>query len=336
MREKSVVPTNLLSWPRCNGLLPDQRLILMWLWASPYLSSAGCGLVPLPAAAATLGLDVAALAGGIGTLQKAGLIEFDEETGEIAIVDWLRFHTFNSPVGKKCFAADLAKVQSERLKNMITEKSKTYFPTATATATATTSTTITEAAAAPLEPAASAASASLSCSCMSSCMSMPAGKAADKKARRVRQSGLVVWTADDEAEALRLEANTPADRLAAAVAAASAHGDPLPGRVGAALAGRSGAVLLPPATAGASDPERERKMLEFQARYPGARFVNQARSQPPPATALKPSRATQPPRRHPAPHYASSSAFARHVRVSRRFDALFPNRIRIPIGVGWR
>lgn len=276
MREKSVIPTNLLSWPRCNGLLPDQRLILMWLWASPYLSSAGCGLVPLPAAAATLGLDVAALAGGIKTLEEAGLVLFDEETGELAIVDWLRFHTFNSPVGKKCFAADLAKVQSERLKNMIVEKSKTYFPTATATATATTNTTITEAAAptAPLEPAASAASASLSfVNSNSKPTRMPAGRGDDKKARRVRASGIVTWTQEDEEEALRLEAGTTADRLAAAVAAASDHGDPLPGRVGAALAGRSGAVLLPPSAN--DDDERERKMREFQARFPGARFVNQ-------------------------------------------------------------
>lgn len=144
MREKSVVPTNLLSWPRCNGLLPDQRLILMWLWACPYLSSAGCGLVPLPAAAATLGLDQAALMGGLDTLEVAGLIACDKETGELFIVDWFRVHTFKSPVAKRCFDADLKKVQSERLKNMIAEKSMAYFPTATATETATETTTRTK------------------------------------------------------------------------------------------------------------------------------------------------------------------------------------------------
>lgn len=266
MREKSVIPTNLLSWPRCNGLLPDQRLILMWLWACPYLSSAGCGLVPLPAAAATLGLDVGALRGGIDTLEVAGLIEHDKETGELAIIDWLRFHTFKSPVGKKCFDADLQKVQSQRLKNMIAEKSMTYFPTATATTT----TTTTEAAAAPAAPPelpASAAAAHLSRS------HFPTIRPADRKARRVRSSGIVCWTRDDEHEALRIEAATPPERLATAVAAASAHGDPLPGRVGAALAGSSPARLLPPPTPiTANDPERERRMREFRAQYPGARF----------------------------------------------------------------
>lgn len=37
--------------------------------------------------------------------------------------------------------------------------------------------------------------------------------------------------------------------------------------------------LLPP-SGGAPDPERERKMREFQARYPGARFVNRPASKP--------------------------------------------------------
>ena len=275
MREKSVIPTNLLSWPRCNGLLPDQRLILMWLWACPYLSSVGCGLVPLPAAAATLGLDVGALRGGIDTLEVAGLIEHDKETGELAIIDWLRFHTFKSPVGKKCFDADLGKVQSQRLKNMIAEKSMTYFPTATATATATTTTTTTAAAAAaapaaPPELPASAAAAHLSRSHFPKTKIRPA----DRKARRVRPSGIVTWTGDDEDEAARLETATPPARLAAAVSDAQAHGDPLPGRVAAALAGSLPSRLLPPSTTvTASDPERERLMREYRAKHPGVRFA---------------------------------------------------------------
>ncbi len=56
------------------------------------------------------------------------------------------------------------------------------------------------------------------------------------KARRVRPSGLVTWGADDRHEAERLEQQTPAAELAAAVAAERAAGrDPLPGRVAGRL-----------------------------------------------------------------------------------------------------
>lgn len=56
------------------------------------------------------------------------------------------------------------------------------------------------------------------------------------KARRVRASGLVTWVPADELEAARLEAETPAEDLAAAVAAVRAAGrEPVPGLVAQAL-----------------------------------------------------------------------------------------------------
>ncbi len=141
MRDKTILPTNLLDWPRCSGLLPDQKLILLWLWASPYLSSAGVGFIPTKPASATLGLDPAALAGGLRDLAAAGLLELEEETGEVFVLDWFRFHTFKSPVARRAAEVAIAKVQSARLKNVILEKSRTYLPTATSTITTTVSCT---------------------------------------------------------------------------------------------------------------------------------------------------------------------------------------------------
>ena len=137
MRESSLVPTNLLDWPRCNNLLPDQRLILLWLWSAPWLSCAGSGAVPIRAAAATLGLSGDALARGISDLVKLKLVALDHETGELFILDWFRFHKFKTPVSLKSLASAIKKVQSEALKNEITIKSAGCFPTSTSTSTST-------------------------------------------------------------------------------------------------------------------------------------------------------------------------------------------------------
>lgn len=158
MRDRSITPTNLLDWPRCKGLLPDQRLILLWLWACPYLSCAGAGLVPLAPAGATLGLDQDALAGGLKSLQAAGLVELDEKTGEIFIKDWFRFHKFSGPVAAKSLDAALKKIESGRVLKAVLDakakvihsqkdnlpkkqsnpiKSTTYLPTPTSTSTST-------------------------------------------------------------------------------------------------------------------------------------------------------------------------------------------------------
>lgn len=137
MRDRTIAPTNLLDWPRCQGLLPDQRLILIWLWTCQYMTAAGWGFIPIKPAAATLGLDAEALVGGLGTLVKASLIAWDSITGEVFVLDWYRFHTFRPGAPARAAAASIKKVQSERLKTMILEKSKGCFPTATTTATPT-------------------------------------------------------------------------------------------------------------------------------------------------------------------------------------------------------
>lgn len=67
----------------------------------------------------------------------------------------------------------------------------------------------------------------------------PTHVSAGGKRRRVRPSGIVTWTDDDENEAVRIEREAPADDIAAAVLALQQAGrgaDPVPGRVGAELA----------------------------------------------------------------------------------------------------
>lgn len=103
-------------------------------------------------------------------------------------------------------------------------------------------------------------------------------------------------------QARKVRPDLPADQIKSAAASFVGHWSAKPGKDGLKLnwfsawlnwvrkerawpAGGSPRSdqprLLPPSsTAAAGDPERERKMREFQARYPGARFVNRPTQKP--------------------------------------------------------
>lgn len=137
MRESSLVPTNLLNWPRVASRLPEEKLLLLALWSAPFLNCAGVGELPLRPFAASLGLSCEATETGLNNLAEAGLLVSDTETGEIFVADWFRFHKFKTPHQRQILEKVIHRVRSERLKTMIREISATYLPTTTATATIT-------------------------------------------------------------------------------------------------------------------------------------------------------------------------------------------------------
>lgn len=119
MREASLVPTNLINWPRVAPLLPEQKLILLVLWASHSLSCAGAGLVPLRPFASSLGLSPEATQTGLDSLANLGLIVIDDRTGEIFIRDWFRFHKFPTGKSYSMLLAAVEKIESQQLKNLV-------------------------------------------------------------------------------------------------------------------------------------------------------------------------------------------------------------------------
>lgn len=219
MRDRTILPTNLLDWPRCSGLLPEQRLILIWLWATYHMTAAGWGFIPLEPSAATLGFKPEALAGGLSTLDSAGLIVWDSSTGEVAIVDWYRFHKFRKGGPARAAAASIKKIQSERVKNVILEKSMGYLPTATATPTVTVL-------------------------CMhqgqSAPRKQPASPGAGACKKKTSERGVVCWTDDDRHQVADLIGTYGAERVTAAAKKMAEQGmEPLPSRVSSLLKGQS-------------------------------------------------------------------------------------------------
>lgn len=135
MRKASLVPTNLLDWPRVAPLLPEQKLILIALWASPFINSNGCGCVPPRPFSTTLGLSHESLKTGLKNLVSDGLLLLDESTDEVFILDWFRFHSFKTPAQIRNLNYDNEKVMNSTIKQSILEKTMTYVTTVTVTAT---------------------------------------------------------------------------------------------------------------------------------------------------------------------------------------------------------
>ncbi len=226
MRESSLVPTNLLNWPRVAVRLPEEKLILLAIWAAPWLSCAGVGMLPLRPFAASLGLSAEATETGIGNLVSAGLLDLDMGTYEIQVCDWFRFHRFKTARSVGILFAGIEKIQSERIKNGCIKQSSSYLPTATSTSTA--------AEAAPTRA-----------------KNCPAAKTGKKFT--LHSSGIECWDASDVAAADQLVASiAPAD-LAATIASFRAAGKaPVPGMVQRALhiaKKRSEAISRPPLVA---------------------------------------------------------------------------------------
>lgn len=217
MRDRTILPTNLLDWPRCGRLLPEQRLILIWLWATYHMTAAGWGFIPLEPSAATLGFKPEALAGGLSTLDSAGLIVWDSSTGEVAIVDWYRFHKFRKGAPARAAAASIKKIQSERVKNVILEKSRGYLPTATATPTVNVL-CMHQGQSTPLEQPA------------------PSGAGACKK--KTLESGVICWTDADRQQVVELINTHGIEKVTGAAKKMAEQGvEPLPSRVSTLLKG---------------------------------------------------------------------------------------------------
>lgn len=225
MRESSIIPTNLLNWPRVAGRMPEEKLILLAVWAAPWLSCAGVGMLPLRPFAASLGLSAEATETGIGNLVSAGLLDLDMGTYEIQVCDWFRFHRFKTARSVGILLAGIEKIQSERIKNGCIKQSSTYLPTATATSTEAAAPTRAENYAAPKT----------------------------EKKFTLHPSGVECWDAADVNAADQLAASIAAADLAATIARVRAAGKaPVPGTVQRALhiaKKRSEAVSRPPLVA---------------------------------------------------------------------------------------
>lgn len=124
MSESRLVPCNLMAWPRVRDLLPDQKLLVYHLWATCQQAS-GCQLLDLASFQGALSITSPAIQQALDEFQRRGLIDQDLQTGEVFILDWYRFHKFDSPARRRVAEDSIRRIQSPRLKSIV-EESSTY------------------------------------------------------------------------------------------------------------------------------------------------------------------------------------------------------------------
>ncbi len=142
------VPTNLDNWPGVTDLVISYKHLLHVLWSSPgdVVSVIGVGrpgvIERLTGASR---LDEPVVLEALRELDRRSLVAMDEQTREIGIRGWVRFHKFGGRWAKAAGDA-YDQIQSPKIKGiwaahegvkaLFPVKSKRSPPTATATATA--------------------------------------------------------------------------------------------------------------------------------------------------------------------------------------------------------
>lgn len=92
------VPTALASWPGVSDLLPDVKLLLFLLWSSPssLVSTIGVGGPgTIERLTSSSRLDEPVILDALRELERRGLVALDENSREVGIRRWCRFHKFS-------------------------------------------------------------------------------------------------------------------------------------------------------------------------------------------------------------------------------------------------
>lgn len=122
--DRTIVPTNLLSWPRVKNLIPDHKLIVLALWQNTFITPCGAYFIDLDMFSGMLGFNKVNVDQAINDFVEKGIIEFDFETSEVLICDWWRFHKCESPAQINMTQKAVDKIQSDRLKTEFFERIK--------------------------------------------------------------------------------------------------------------------------------------------------------------------------------------------------------------------
>ncbi len=114
--DRTIVPNNLLSWPKVKNLIPDHKLIVLALWQNPFITPSGTYFIDLDMFSGMLGFNKLNVEQAIYDFEEKGILKFDIDTSEILICDWWRFHKCESPAQINMIQKAVDKIQSDMLK----------------------------------------------------------------------------------------------------------------------------------------------------------------------------------------------------------------------------
>ena len=123
MAEARPLPCNFWSWPRIVDLLLEQKAIAAYLLTNRFTTSCGCYELPRRLAASELGLTQVVLDEALRQFCNLDLIAVDDVSGEVFVLDWFRFHKFNTVAQLVNYWRSKDKIQSQKLKKLVVDKS---------------------------------------------------------------------------------------------------------------------------------------------------------------------------------------------------------------------
>ena len=115
-------PTHLWADRHVNQLPLSQKRMLDYAWTGPDVNGIGVTTVePLVFQA-----RVGELADSVENCLRflSGFVLYDEDTQEIFVLDWFRFHKFSSPAGKNAALKGLKECRSEKIKEEVKRRAR--------------------------------------------------------------------------------------------------------------------------------------------------------------------------------------------------------------------
>lgn len=235
MKRSSSISRTFFRRPAVRELVPDLRLLLV-------VMTVGCeshaGVWRPAGLPEETGLEIGAVDGGLADLERRGHILRDRSTAEVFLRAWYRDNVFKGPARWGQWLEDLKQIESPRLRAAVLEAiaaspecglnpqnvdNSKENQTNQQTAAQEQEQEKEKEKAAPDTPKYAGAAAP------------PAIRTTGKR-RRVRASGIVTWTDDDDLEAKRIEREHSENEISAAIMAlAGTSKQPVPGLIAAEI-----------------------------------------------------------------------------------------------------
>jgi hypothetical protein len=114
MAEVRPLPTNYWTQRKTRNMSPSARGVGAFLWTNRNTTSCGVYQIDPAEIACATGYDESTTKLHMRELATNHHIVYDEETSEIFILDWFRFHKFKGP-GRQILLRDLERIESSRL-----------------------------------------------------------------------------------------------------------------------------------------------------------------------------------------------------------------------------
>jgi hypothetical protein len=114
MAETRPLPTNYWTQRKTRTLTPSDRHVGAFLWTNRNTNSCGVYQIDVVEVALATGYDATTTQTHMENLVRNGHILWDEETSEIFILDWFRYHKFKG-AGKSILIRDINRIESKVL-----------------------------------------------------------------------------------------------------------------------------------------------------------------------------------------------------------------------------